>query len=186
MAVFAPALAIALPGNRSVSAALPAKATGRQDQVDEGEHVIDALGVLLDAARVQEEARLRHAPHARCGTDLLGRHPGNCSSPLRSTARHRCSKLVPARAALAHERLVDPAMLDELMEQRLVECAVGARPDGKVQVSGSPDGGDARIDDDDSRASIARLPDVVRKRRKAFADVRAGDQDELGLGQVGP
>ena len=59
--VLAPALAVALAGDRSVAAPRRADLAGGEDKVDVGEDVVDAVGVVLDAARVHDHACLRAA-----------------------------------------------------------------------------------------------------------------------------
>ena len=66
--------------------------------------------------------------------------------------------------------------------------SAASRPglDRQEQVAGARDRRDARVDDDDLRARLARLPDVVGGDRRALGDVRAGDPDHLGAEHVGP
>ena len=56
----------------------------------------------------------------------------------------------------------------------------------QIQIAGAGDRRDARILDDDLRALLARLPDVVGRDRRALGDVRAGDPDHVGADHVGP
>jgi hypothetical protein len=62
VAVLAPALAVALPGDGGHPAAGLAELAGGEPEVDGGEHVVDALGLLLDAAGVQHHAGGRGPP----------------------------------------------------------------------------------------------------------------------------
>src|SRR3954471_12152117 len=63
LTLLARALAVALPRDHRVAAALAADASGGDDEVDRRHAVLDALGVVLDPARVQQEAGLGRAPH---------------------------------------------------------------------------------------------------------------------------
>ena len=56
-------LTIALPGDRRHGAAWSPELAGGETEVDRGEDVVDALGVLLDAASVKQHPRRRRAPH---------------------------------------------------------------------------------------------------------------------------
>ena len=96
LAVLAPALAVALAGDGRVAAALAADASRGEHDVDRAQAVLDAVGVVLDAARVQEEARLRGAPPLRGLADgPLGDagHLARCGrGSTRSTLRATSSK----------------------------------------------------------------------------------------------
>ena len=60
--VLAAALAVGLADDRAVAALGLADAAGREHEVDRAERVLHAVGVVLDAARVEEEAGLGRAP----------------------------------------------------------------------------------------------------------------------------
>ena len=53
LAMFAPALAIGLAGNRGIAAAFAANPAGGEHDVDRAQHILDAMAVMLDATRVQ-------------------------------------------------------------------------------------------------------------------------------------
>ena len=73
VAVLAAALAVALPGDRRHAATGLAELAGGEPEVDRGEHVVDALGVLLDAAGVQHHPGRRRAPQLGGLLDACGR-----------------------------------------------------------------------------------------------------------------
>src|ERR1700730_8414316 len=52
--LLAASLAISLPGDHGVATTLAPDAAGGHDQVERGQAVLDSLGVVLDAACVQE------------------------------------------------------------------------------------------------------------------------------------
>ena len=62
LAVLAAALAVGLADDGAVAALRLADAAGREHEVDRAERVLHAVRVVLDAARVKEEAGLRRAP----------------------------------------------------------------------------------------------------------------------------
>ena len=61
LAVLAPALAVALSGQAAIAAERLAGLAERQRQVDEGEHVVDAVALLLRAAPGQHHRGRRLA-----------------------------------------------------------------------------------------------------------------------------
>ena len=83
VAVLAAALAVALPGDRRDPAARFAELAGGQPEVDRREHVVDTLGVLLDAAGVQHHPRRRRAPQFRGLLDPRRRDAGDPGRPRR-------------------------------------------------------------------------------------------------------
>ena len=186
LAVLAAALAVALAGDRRVAAARRPIRPDASTMLIAPRHVLHAVAVVLDAAGVHEEARLRRAPP-------LGRLPDRSSAmPVTSavvrgvhsaTSRRRPSKpTVWSR----DERVVEPVVLDHQVQDAGEEGGVAARLDGQEQVAGAGERRDARIDDDDLRAVLAGLPDVVGRDRGALGDVRAADPDHLGLEDVAP
>ena len=84
LTVLASALTVALAGDRRIAAAGPADAPRSENHVDRPEDVLDAVAVMLDAARVQQKAR-----PAPCPTT---------PPPAGSTAR-RCPSFPPCAAA---------------------------------------------------------------------------------------
>ena len=109
LAVLASALAVALAGDRAVAAAGLADASGRQHEVDVGETVLDALGVMLDAARVQQHRGFRRSPDFRGPDDARCRHTGDrfgtsraCTSSTSSSTASKpivCSSMNSGRSS---------------------------------------------------------------------------------------
>ena len=54
-----------------------------------------------------------------------------------------------------------------------------------MKISRASDGREAWIDDDQLGSVIAGLPDPVRERWECFADIRAANHDDFGMGQIG-
>src|SRR5437867_3456301 len=75
VAVFSPALSVPLPGDGPIPAAWTSEASGRQHQVDAGEHVLHALGVVLDAPRMHQKTGLGRSPQLRRLYNQGGIHP---------------------------------------------------------------------------------------------------------------
>ena len=85
--------------------------------------------------------------------------------------------LVEADRVLADEVVIEPVVLDHQVQDAVEQGDVAARFDGQEQVAGPRQRRDARIDDDDLGAVLARLPDVMGGDRGAFGDVGAADPD---------
>ena len=185
MAVLAPALAVALTGDGGVAAIRLADAAGGEHQIDAGEHVLDSLALVLDAARVHQETGLRLAPPFRGKQDFFLRNAGDPLGPLQVVVLHRRRRFFKAARVVGDELVVEPVMFDELMQDRAVERGVAAWSDRQMQIGGARDRSQPRIDDDKLRAVVARLPDPVSERRKRFTDVRAADHDDFGVLEIG-
>ena len=59
LSVLASALPVALAGDRSVTTTRRADFSRRQHEIDIRQHVVDAVGVMLNAARVHDHGSLR-------------------------------------------------------------------------------------------------------------------------------
>ena len=127
---------------------------------------------MLDAARVHEEARLRRAPHSAACADRLLRDAGHLGGAPRRPLLHVLGDRFEADRVLLDEVVIEPVVLDHQVQDAVEERDVAARLDRQEEVAGARDRRDARIDDDDLRAVLARLPDVVRRDRRALGDVR--------------
>ena len=87
VAVLAAALAVALTGDRRHAATRLAELAGGQPEVDRRDDVVDALGVLLDAAGVEQHPRGRRAPPLGRLLDPRRRHAGDAGSPAPVSSR---------------------------------------------------------------------------------------------------
>ena len=110
VAVLAAALAVALAGDRRHAAARLAELAGRQTEVDRGEHVVDALGVLLDAAGVQQHPGRRRAPPLGGLLDARRGHAGDLGRPRRGHVGDRGGGLVEADGVGVDEVVVEPVV----------------------------------------------------------------------------
>ena len=111
--------------------------------------------------------------------------------PVTSAVRcgvHACTcsaTCLEADGVLRDEVVVEPVVLDHQVQDAVEQRDVAAGLDRQEQVAGARERRDARIDDDDLGAVLARLPDVVGGDRRALGDVGAADPDHLGLEDVG-
>ncbi len=186
LAVLASALAVALAGDGGVAAAGPPDAAGGEDHVDRTEDVLYAVAVVLDAARVQQKAAPRRAPPLRRLPDrALGDARHFRRAPRRPVA-DVLGDLVETDGVFRDEIVIEPVVLDHQVEDAVEQGDVAARLDGQEQIAGAGDRRDARIDDDDTGAVLAGLPDVVRRDGGALGDVGAADPHDLGGQDVGP
>ena len=103
--VLAAALAVALAGDHHAARALAADVAGGQAEVDHRQAVLDALRLMLDAARVQRHRAVGLAEPARRLLDRLGRHAGDLARRARgSHALHRRRDRVEAGGVRVDER----------------------------------------------------------------------------------
>src|SRR5699024_6944780 len=86
--VLAPALAVGLSRDRRVAAVGTTDAPGGQYDVDGAQDVLDAVAVMLEPARMTEEARLRRAPPFGCLVDRLHRDAGHLGRALGRPLAH--------------------------------------------------------------------------------------------------
>ena len=75
VSVLASALSVALAGDGGVAAIRLADAARGEHEIDAGQHVLDALALVLNAARVQQKTGLRLAPTIR---QLAESSPSQC------------------------------------------------------------------------------------------------------------
>ena len=116
LAVLAAALAVALAGDHHAARALAADVAGGERQVDDGEDVLDALRLVLDAARVQRHRAVRLAEPARGLLDRLGRHAGHLRRPPRIVGLDRRGDGVEAGRVRVDERAVLEAVAQDDVE----------------------------------------------------------------------
>ena len=173
VAVFASALAVTLTGDGGVAAVRFADASGGEHEIDAGQHVLDAFALVFDAARVQQKTGLRRPPPLRRLQNFLLRNARGALGPIEVVGLHGFLGFLETARVVGDELVVEPVVLDELMQDRTVERGIAARTDRQMQISGAGDRREARIDHDELGAVVARLPDPMRQRRESFADVGA-------------
>ena len=81
--------------------------------------------------------------------------------------------------------MIQPVVLDHLVEDRAIEGGIPPRADWQVQVSGAGNGREARIDHDEFGPVVTGLPDPMGKRRESFAHIGTANDDDLGMGEIG-
>ena len=133
LAVLAAALAVALPGQRAVAAERLAGLAERQHEVDEGEHVVDAVALLLRAAPGEHHRgrRLRH--EVRGLLDPARRHAGDALDPVGPVGRDEPAHRIEAAGARGDEVGVDQLGADRDVEEAVAERRVGPGRELQVQ-----------------------------------------------------
>ena len=184
--VFAAALSICLADDRPVPALGLADASCGKHEIDRAERVLHAVGMVLDAARVEEEARVRRPPPFGRLQQRSRGHACDLGGPLQRPLTAVLGDLIEANGVRLDEVAVDPAAIDHHVEHAGEQRGVASGLHGQEQVARARERRNARILDDDLCALLARLPDVVRRDRRAFGDVRAGDPDDVGADHVRP
>ena len=186
LAVLAPALAVGLADDGAVAAVGTADTPGRKHQIDRAKRVLHAVRVVLDAAGMEQKTRARLRPHFGRLFDRAAGHAGDLGRlfdrPFAAVRRHR----VEARRVRGDELLIDPVVLDHDLQHSGEERRIAAGLHGQEQIAGPCDGGQARILDDDPRAMLARLPQIIGGDRRAFGHVRPRDPDHVRADHVGP
>ena len=84
------------------------------------------------------------------------------------------------------EGAIEPVALDHDLQHAGKQRRVASRLHRQVQVAGTSRRCDPRVLDDDLRALLARLPDVVRGDGRTLGHVRSGHPDHVGPDHVGP
>ena len=87
---------------------------------------------------------------------------GHLGRPRAASSRRRLGDRVEADGVRVDEVVIEPVVLDHQVQDAVEQRDVAAGLDRQEQVAGAGDRRDARIDDDDLRAVLAGLPDVVR------------------------
>jgi hypothetical protein len=186
VALLAAALPVALAGDGGDPTAGLAEPAGGQTQVDAGEHVLHALGVVLDAPCVQEH------PGAGCAPDLGGlldarlRHAGDLLAPGQRVVGHGGGGLLEAVGVVADEVVIEPVALDQHVEDGAHQRRVGARLQAEEHIGGASDGGDPGIGHDQLGAAVTCSPDVAGGDRRALGNVGASHEDHIGERDVAP
>ena len=186
LAVLPTALAVGLADDGAVAALRTADPAGGEHEVDGAERVLHAVGVMLDAARVEEKARPGGAPHLGGLLDRAPGHAGDFRGPGERPLAAVVRDLFESDGVLGDEGVIDPVALDHDLQHTGEQRGIAARLDRQVQIAGPRHRRDARILDDDAGALLARLPDVVGRDRRTLGDIRAGHPDHLGPHHVRP
>ena len=186
VAVLASALAVALAGDRRHAAAGLAELAGGEAEVDRGKDVVDAFGLLLDAAGVQQHPGRRGAPPLGGLLDARRRHAGDVRRPCGVISPTAAAACVEVDRVRVDELVIEPVVRDELVEHGAEQRRVRAGSHREEQVGGAGKRDDAGVLDDQLGATVAGAPDVARRDRERLGDVRPRDPHHVGERDVAP
>ena len=158
LSLLARALPVALAGDHGVAAAFTANAPAGDDQVDGGNAVVHAFGVVLDAARMQQEAGRRRSPHLGGSHDHLRRNAGDLGGVLGRVLLHRLGHLLEVGGVLRDEVAVNPAAFDHDVQHPVEYADVAAGTHRNEEVGVARDRSHAGIENDQLAAVLACLP----------------------------
>src|SRR5262249_2394927 len=144
------------------------------------------MTVVFNAPRMEQETGFRLAPPFCRPPNCAFRDAGDFSSLLWVPCPDMFSHRFESNRLLIDEVVVEPVIFDHQMQNSIEESNVSSRFDRQEQVTSASNRCNARIDDDDFRAVLSRLPHIVRGYRCALTHVRAANPDDFGLEYVRP
>ena len=177
-------LHVVLPAQRMETGARAADLAGDERERDQAARVVGAVDVLRDPHAPQDHRALRGGVEARHLADRLGRDAADRRHLLRRVLLDVLAQRLVVRRAVADERLVDEALLDDRVEHRVEQRDVGVGIE--LQEMGRVPGeiGPARVGDDQLHAALRRVLHPGRRDRMVAGRVRADDEHDFGLRHV--
>src|SRR5437660_3434169 len=147
LSLLASALAVTLAGDHGVTAAFEANTSGSGYEVDGGHAILHTLGMVLDTARVQQEAGLGRTPDFRSPHDHGGGYSGDLRRILRRVFADDLFHLLPSGGVPGDEFAIDPAPLDHHVQHSVkhTDVATGAHGNEQIRIAG--DGRHSRSED---------------------------------------
>ena len=182
--VLAAALAVALAGERAEASADPPAHAERQRDVDVGERVHHALGLLFGSAGRQHHRRRRPSqPMGRVDERRLW-HAGDLFDPLGPVRRRDPPRLAEALGPGGDVRLVDHPIANQDVQQAVAQRRVGSGPQLQVQLRPRRGRRPPGIGDDQAAAVALLRLEVLHQRRHRFGGICADEQDRRRFGDV--
>jgi len=118
VAVLASSLPVALARDGGHATAGFAELARGEPEVDGGEHVVDAFGLLLNPPGVQHHAGRGGAPNLRRLLDPSGRDATDAGRPGGGHVGHRGGSEVEIDGVVIDELVVEPVVTDQLVQDR--------------------------------------------------------------------
>jgi hypothetical protein len=174
------ALHVVLAAQRMQAGAGPADLAGHQRQRDQAARVVGAVDVLRDAHPPEDHRSLRGGEPARDGADRLGRDAADRRHRLRAEAFDVALQVGVAAGAVAHEVLVDEALLDDRVHHRVQQRDVGVRLELKVVGRVARQLAAPRVGQDQRGAGLHRVLDPGCGDRMVDDGICADDQHDVG------
>ena len=153
--------------------------SGCQRDVHDRRTVLDAFGLMLQSARVHQDRALGRADPARRFLNRLRWNACHFGRFAQVPLAGGCRDLVETGRVLTDEVTVFKAVTQDHVQHSQQQCEIGARTQGKIQISIARDRCHARIGDDQLSAVVAAAPDVVGGDGSTFADIGADDKRAL-------
>jgi len=184
LAVLAAALPVALAGQAAVARVRAAGVAERQSEVDERLDGVGALALLLGSATGEDHRRRCLRQQAHDAAHLVDRHAGDALDAIGPVGADALLDERVAARSLRHELLVDVAIPDRDVQERVGEREIGARHRLQVHVRAPCGDRRARIDHDELAAGDALVVEVGHHGRHRLDEIRADEQDRPRAGDV--
>ena len=175
-----PAHGVGLPGDRERTHPDPPDPARREMTIQDRVHLVRARGRLVHTLGKDRD-------------DLLGPAPQIEKGPELGLAQPRGRQIVPGggnesllkSGDVFGKGVVDLSTQGDFIEQPVEQRHVATRRDGKVQVGPVAGRGAARVDHHQLGATLfARRDDPLIQNRMTPCEVRAGENDQIGLFQI--
>ena len=194
------ALDAAVASNRHETAFLAANDPSGEPEVHDRLHVVHAEPVVRDPHAPDEDRGPRLMVHPGEREHPVPGHPGLPLELLPGQRRELDPQVVEARRMFLDERLVDPAVVDEVLQDAVDEGDVAPRvdreefigearaPDRAVGDRRHPVPGEARfshrVHDRDFRAHLLCVVEILHRHRLVVRDVGAEEDDQVASDPV--
>ena len=196
----ADALHVRVAADREEPRARPPEPAARQREVRERQHVVDAMHVVGEPHRPEQDAAPRANQHGHRARDLRARHARRVEQCIPRRRGEVGLHRLPAAGVRGDEVPVDAAGLDDALQQGLEERHVGADVRLEVEVGDGradehappvrrhPEADETqlaqRVDDDHAAAAAPERHELRHEPRMVAPGVRAGDEGEVRRGHV--
>ena len=178
------ALDVVLAAQRVQAAAGAADVARDRAHRDQAAGVVGAGRVLGDAHPPEDDSGVGLAPGSRHAADQVGVDAGDLLAALGRVLADGLDERLVVGGPVADELLVDETEPDDLVHHRVVEGDVGAGLELAEDVGVVGDLVGARIDVDERRAAPPRLLEERRRDGVIGGRVGAGDDRDVGVGDV--
>ncbi len=184
LSMLAPALAVALAGHAAVAAVRAARFAQRQHQINQGQRVVHAFGLLAGASRGQGHRGPGFAEQVRGFHDVFGRDSRDALDPVRPVRHNNAPDLVPSGRAGRNKVMVQQAIGGGDMQEAVCERKVRAGRQRQMQRRQRRCGSPARVGNNERPAVFALPLEILHHRRHGLGGVAADQQNGVRAGNV--